>query len=320
MSSLALVHPTNLAAVELRESLERRRDLWQELLLFSTSDDEVGTLTDVRGAATMVRGIDKTSLEGVDVAFLSSSMEYNRPVLARLPAATAAVIMSLDTQPGDGHPIVAGVNLHEANRNQPMISAHPATVMLANLLYPLLDFEPQGLAATVIQPVSSFEKAGLDEALDQARGILTFNPDLPRQVFDHQIVFNMVPAATTATPLEAQLRVVLGSDLAASIHLVQAGIFHSYSASIHLTLGKDPGLEELRTAIAAHTVNELAEQPTILGPIDAAARDTVLVGTIEPVDDSEGSYRIWAVMDNLTCGGALNAIQILEAISQQAAQ
>ncbi len=319
MSTLALVHPTDLVALELREGLERRRDLWEELLLFSTSDDEVGTLADVRGAAAMVRGLDRTSLEGVDVAFMSSTMEHNRKVLARLPEGTAAVIMSLDAGPEDGYPIVAGVNLAKAHREQPMISAHPATVMLANLLYPLLAYEPQRLAATVIQPVSIFDKVGLDEALEQARAILTFNPDLPRKVFNHQTVFNVVPA-TQATPLDAQLNTVLGRDLAAPIQLLQAGIFHSFSASVHLALATDPGLDELKKAIAEHSANELAEEPEKLGPIDAAARDSVLVGNIEPVAGNDGHYRVWAVMDNLTCGGALNAIQILEAISQQAAQ
>jgi len=49
-----------------------------------------------------------------------------------------------------------------------------------------------------------------------------------------------------------------------------------------------------------------------LGPIDAAATDDVLLGHLR--SESPGSYWLWSVMDNLTRGGASNAIAIAEAL------
>ena len=332
MSTLALVHPTDLVAVELRRSLDRRRDLWERLLLLSSSEDEIGTLTEVRGAAAMVEKMEPGSFEGVDVAFFSASMAANRPLIEDLPAATAVVVLSTDSEPGDGHPIVAGVNLGEANREAPMISPHPATVVLAHLLHPLLGFVPRLAAATVLQPVSMHGKAGLDEMFEQTRSILSFADDPPRDVFPIQMVFNAVPASTPATLLERQLAAVLGTgtpaagtpaagtpaaEMPLSIHLLQVGIFHGFSASVYLELAEDPGPEAVRRALGEHPVNELVQEADRLGPIDAAARDQVLIGAIDPVAGGPGRYRLWAVMDNLTCGGALNALQILEAISNQ---
>ena len=129
MSTLALIHPTDLVAVELREELERRRDLWEELLLFSTDPEEIGTLSEVRGAAAMVQKLEDDSLEGVDVAFFSGAMERNRPLLERLPAATAAVVLSADAGGGDGRPVVAGVNLDSASRDVSAGSADSADTM-----------------------------------------------------------------------------------------------------------------------------------------------------------------------------------------------
>ena len=322
MSTLALIHPTDLVAVELRESLDRRRDLWERLLLFSSCEDEIGTLAEVRGAATLVKSLESNSLEGVDVAFFSGSMDANRSLIDRLSPATAAVVLSTDASPEDGRPIVAGVNLDRSGRDVPMVSPHPATVALAHLLHPLRGFSPRMAAATVLQPASTGGKPALDEMFEQTRAILSFADDPPRKIFPIQMVFNAIPA-TAPGNLENQVREVLGVETPISIHLLQAGIFHSLGVSLYVELGEDPGPEALREALAEHPVNELAPEPDLLGPIDAAARDEVLIGSVEKISSQEtgggpGRYRLWAVMDNLTCGGAVNAIQILEAISHQA--
>ena len=48
------------------------------------------------------------------------------------------------------------------------------------------------------------------------------------------------------------------------------------------------------------------------GPVDAAAREEVVVGSVRPDAGAPGGYWIWAVMDNLTRGGALNAVEVAE--------
>ncbi|MEM7357029.1 MAG: Asd/ArgC dimerization domain-containing protein [Acidobacteriota bacterium] len=317
MSTLAIVHPTDLLGVELRESLERRRDLWDEMRLLSTLEDEIGSLTEVRGEAAMVTKIEAGSLSGVDVAFFSAEMGANHSLLSQVPEATAAVLLSPDAGANDGLPIVAGVNLDRATRETTLVSPHPATVLLAHLLYPLRGFDLGRVAATVLQPVSMVGKAGLDEMLGQTRSILSFDNDPPRDIFPFQMVFNTVPATTSKSSLEQQLGTVLDSPASVSIDLLQAGIFHGFGASVYIELGEDPGPDTVRRALAEHPVNELSDSPETLGPIDAAASDKVLVGNVEAVNEGEGCYRVWAVMDNLTCGGAANAIQILEAISSQ---
>ncbi|MCP4659478.1 MAG: hypothetical protein GY856_29070 [bacterium] len=317
MSILALIHPTGLSGIELRESLELRRDLWQEMLLLTTTEEELGTLTEVRGAAAMVTAIEENSFDGVDVAFFCGGMAESRPVLEALPSATAGIMLAPDAEPEDGHPIVAGVNLETATRDQILISPHPGTVVLAHLLYPLLPFGPRRATATLLQPVSVHGKAGLDELFEQTRSILTFDPKKPHDVFAAQVAFNVTPAGPAPEHLGDQLRTVLKTDLGLSVQTMQAGIFHGCGVSLHVRLDDDPGAEECGRALADHLFNEIVEDPELLGPIDAAGRAEVLVGEVRPDPGQRGGYWIWAVMDNLTCGGALNAIQILEAVGRQ---
>ncbi len=323
MSVLALVHPTGLVAVELRETLDRRRELWRELRLLSTVEEEVGVLTEVRGVAAMVQGLEAGSFDGVDTVVFCSGIERNRPLFERLPASAAAVVTSTDAGPGDGHPLVAGVNL-EAAAGGPaaggprrLVSPHPGTVALAHLLHPLGRFAPRRAVATLLEPVSACGKAGLDEVFEQTRGILTFQPNPPREVFPVQMAFNLVPAEASVAHVTAHLATVLGSDSPVSIQVLRAGVFHSYGLSLHLELADDPGAEAVRRALGEHPLNDLAVDPELLGPIDAAARDEVLIGAVEPDPAVPGGYHLWAVMDNLTCGGAANAFAILEAIGSQ---
>ncbi|HET9766539.1 MAG TPA: aspartate-semialdehyde dehydrogenase, partial [Thermoanaerobaculia bacterium] len=97
-----------------------------------------------------------------------------------------------------------------------------------------------------------------------------------------------------------------------SAQVLQAGVFHGFAASVHLAFEPDPGVAALRDAYADRPYLRWADNDAPLGPIDAASTDDVLLGHLRP--DGPGSYWLWSVMDNLTRGGATNAIAIAEAL------
>jgi aspartate-semialdehyde dehydrogenase len=317
MTTLALIHPNDLLAVELRERLDRRPDLWHELRLLGTSEEEVGTLTEIRGAAAMVQPLEPASLEGVDVVFLCGPRAGDRILLEGLPAAATTVVLAPDAGPEVGPPVVAGVNEESAIRGGTVVSPHPGTVALAHLLHPLLPFRPRRADVTLVEPVSIHGKAGLDEMFEQTRRILAFqSPEEPR-VLPTQLAFNLLPApGAPRAAIEAHLRTVLGdTELTLTLRLLRAGVFHGYGVSVYLELAEDPGTGAVVEALAGHPYVEMAEEPELLGPIVSAGHERVVVGTLEPA--GPGGFHLWAVMDNLTCGGAGNALRILESISQQ---
>lgn len=317
MTRIAILHPSNLLGRELRETLDRRQGLWQELLLLTTHKEEVGNLTEVRGAAAMVQSYTPEALAGIDLVFLCGPMAANRPVLEALPPGATAVILSPDAGGEEGRALVAEVNLVDAYRGELLLNPHPAAIGLAQLLHPLGDLGLRSAAATVVLPTSMREQDALDELFDQTRAILTFADKKPQTIFGRQMAFNLVPApedGLQATALAGLVGVILGDGPEISVQCLEAGIFHSLSISLHLRFAGDPGLEAVRAAFEDHPILELEDGDEAPGPIDVTGRDEVLIGRIVRDPQLPGAYWIWAVLDNLTRGGALNAVAILEKV------
>ncbi|HVS01760.1 MAG TPA: Asd/ArgC dimerization domain-containing protein [Thermoanaerobaculia bacterium] len=309
MKVLALIHPTELVAQELRERLETRRELWRELRLLSTRQEEVGSLTEVRGGAAMVRRVEDGDLDDVDLAFFCGPMAANRALVAQLPAGATAVLLSPDADADDGLPVVEGVNLEQARAGVTLLSPHPAAVQLSLLLHPLLPLGLRDAVATVLQPVSMLAPAALDDLLQQARSLLSFQPLPESATLPHQLVFNLLPADVAAGLVATQVGALLAGELTPAVQVVQAGVFHGASLSAHLRFGEDPGAEAVREALrgSPHVRLELGEP---LGPVAAAASDEVLVTALQPDPAHGGAFWLWSSMDNLTRGGALNALAI----------
>ncbi|HZI63277.1 MAG TPA: Asd/ArgC dimerization domain-containing protein, partial [Thermoanaerobaculia bacterium] len=252
------------------------------------------------------------ALEGVDLAFFCGDIEGNRPLLDRLPSETTAIVLSPDATRGDGVPVVAGINLDEATVGQVLISPHPGAVALAHLLFPLQPLGLESAVATLVQPVSMREEPALHELFEQTRRILSFSDQRPG-MFGKQLAFNLLPAAAAAN-LTGELSGLVGGELELAVQVVQGGVFHGFALSVYTRFGGDPGLAAVREALRRHPHLELVRRPELLGPIDAAGKDAVLVGLIEPEPRRAGGYWLWAVMDNLTRGGALNALEIAAAV------
>jgi len=320
MSVLAIVHPGNLLGKELRESLGRgvTGPSWQEVRLLSTIEHEIGTLTEAGGAAAVVQRYQPESLDGVALAFFCGPIAANRPLLAELPLEVTAVVLSPDATLADGHPVVSGINSRPSGAgnggSSVLLSPHPAVVLLAHVLYPLAAFEPREAMATVIQPASLYDEPGLEELFEQTRQIVAMTARRRSQVFGAQLAFNLLPAAhadETATTVVAALDAVLPAPVPLSVQLVQAGIFHCLTLSLYVRCATAPSMQAVRKALAASPFVEPSDDPRHLGPISAAASDKVLLGT--PRKEERGFW-IWAAMDNLTRGGAINALEIAAAV------
>ena len=75
-----------------------------------------------------------------------------------------------------------------------------------------------------------------------------------------------------------------------------------------------PDLQELREALENLPFVASADDVDLVGPIDVAGRDEILLGRIDPSNDDGRSWWITAVMDNLTRGGGLNALELADPI------
>jgi aspartate-semialdehyde dehydrogenase len=321
---LAIVQPTTLLGKEVRETLERRPGLWREIRLLTAIEDEVGGLAEVAGAAALVQRADASGLAGVDLAFCCGTVEEARQVLTLLPAGATAVVLAFDLADyaAVARPpaipalpaVVAGVNLAAAGRGRALLSPHPAVILLAHLLHPLRGLGIEEAVATVVQPASMHGDPGIDELFEQTRQILTMGPRRPAPVFGAQLAFNLLPTPVPADPLVVQLSEVLAGDPPASLQLLQGGVFHSLAASLYVRFANPTDAKALRRTLGQRPHLELAKKPGHLGPIDAAAHEKILLGAVHEEPAAPGGFWLWAVMDNLTRGGALNAVEIAEEV------
>ena len=313
-AKIAILNPTTLLGKEIRGGLAHARDLWSEVCLLTADPEVAGTVSEVAGAAAMVELVEPESLEGVDLVICCGQFTELDELLARKDAEVTAIVVSPDFSVPEGIPVVSGVNSIQAQKGSTLISPHSAIIAIAHLLHPLQRLAVQQIVVHVIQPASTRDQEGIDELFEQTRSILSFSQEVPRDIFGNQLAFNLFPSPTCTKTLVSQLRSVLGFDRAVALHLLQGNVFHSLSVTAFIRFDHDPGQSELQTALEEHSYLELVEDPDRLGPIEAAAREELLVGSVESVPGQAGSYWLWAVMDNLTRGGASNTLEIARAV------
>lgn len=313
MKRIGVVHPTSLVAREIRERLERRPELWSELRLLSTREEEIGTVTEIAGRAALVERYDPDDAPELELLVLCDDQDHSAPVLARLAPAVTAVIVAREAAPGGGQILVAGVNLEGAEPERILVSPHPVVVALCRLLQPLRPLGLESCTATILQPASFHGEEALDEVFSQTRKLLGFHPIGPGGPFGGQIAFNLLPADNAAVPdLCAQLRDLLGGSPRISLQLLQAGVFHGLSISACCRFDADPGIDALRDAFESAPGVEQVEDPDELGPVVAASRDEVLIGHVRGAGEWPGAYWLWGVTDHLVLEGA-NAVAICAA-------
>jgi aspartate-semialdehyde dehydrogenase len=311
MSAIAIVHPGTLVGKELRESLENRLKSWRDIRLLSADAEEVGTLTEVQGAAALVQRYEPDSFKDVSTVYFCGPVAANRPLYGDVPSSALSVVLSPDATPEDGVPVVAGVNSDAVASGPRLVSPHPAVVLLAHVLHPLRPMQPVDLVGTIIQPASAQGDPGIQELFEQTREIVAMISRTPTPVYGAQLSFNLLPTASDSLPLSDMLQKVVPDLPPVPLQMVQGGIFHGMAVSLHVRFGGSTTPQALRKALAARSYVEIAGDPGHLGPIDSGSSDKVLVGAIR--QDQAGGFWFWAVMDNLTRGTALNAIEIAEA-------
>ncbi len=308
-----ILHPTTLLGKEVRDRLPDFPRLAGDVRLLSNRETEVGTLTDVGGAAALVTRLED-DWAPADVALFCGSLADTRALLPRLQNDSTAVVLSQGATEADGAAIVAGVNLDEARQGRVLVSPSAGTVALARLLHPLRGSGLRTVTATVVLPASQGDEDALHELFEQGRAILTFAPQPPSPILGGQLAFNLVQASEPGDGMAAQLGALLQSpDTEIAVHVLQGGIFHGVSTSVYVRLAADPGVKALRLLFKDTAGLEVAKPGQRFGPIDAAQSESLLVGEVRPDVRHPGTYWLWATLDNLTAGGALNALHVAQA-------
>lgn len=310
----AIVNPLTLAGKELRAILRERGTLFSHIELIDTTGENEGTLTEVADEATVIQNASEAAFAGADVVFFCGTGIDDEQWVESLRDAR---VIDLTGTLG-GAPVVAGVNAETMPDAGVLSSPHPGAVTLSLLLGALRGLGAvDSVSATFLLGASMHEQKGIDELLAQTIATLNMK-NQPREVFDRQLAFNMYPSPDAATIEERIIRetaAVLGERLPLSVSSIQATTFHGISLSLWVRFEREVDAAEARAVLGRSAALELRESDGGSSTIDSAGIDEVLIGRIQEHPGDARTLTVWATVDNLRRGAALNAALIAEEIT-----
>jgi aspartate-semialdehyde dehydrogenase len=293
------------------------------LTLVAAEEEHAGTLTRVGDEPAAVLGLSADSLAGARAVVLAGSSESSFQALALLDEQAGAPVIDLTFAAEDRPdarlraPIVERQaepeGSPEPDEAPVHVIAHPAAVALALFLRRLHAADP--IRQSVIQlfaPASEHGAAGVQELQEQTVSLLSFK-SLPQKVFDGQLSFNMLakygeearrPIEDTEQRIERHLATLLnlpgegeGAPMP-SFRLIQAPVFHGYSACAWVEFEGNPGVEAIENGLATEGIEVRGidvEPPTNVGQ---AGQGGIAVGAISPDRNNPEACWFWLVADN----------------------
>jgi aspartate-semialdehyde dehydrogenase len=327
---VAIVGAATLKGKELAEVLSDRNFPRRDVKLLD-DDESLGQLEAVGDEMSFVQAIRPEHFENVDFAFFASEESFTRRHWEMARQAGCAIVdlsFGLENIPGAvlRSPWVErqlGRAPSPDLEPAPVVVAHPASVVLALLL---LRTQKAGrvnsVTVTLYEPASEQGRRGMDELHEQTVNLLSFH-ELPRQVFDTQVAFNLVSryGQKAHLPLEGAERRVLshyqrltaGQALLPALMLVQAPIFHGHAFSIYFEMAEMVSVGDMSQVLAGEHVLVSRGAEESPSTVSAAGQGDILLTCRHDASHQNGIW-VWAAADNLRIvAGA--AVEIAEEIA-----
>jgi aspartate-semialdehyde dehydrogenase len=160
---------------------------------------------------------------------------------------------------------------------------------------------------TLFEPVSEQGKRGMDELHQQTLNLLSFQ-SMPKEVFDVQVAFNMLPRfgdeskislQSSAERIARHLKLLTRSrvDLPA-LQVLHAPTFHGHTASIFLELDRKISAEDFSLALKGDHVSIIGAEDDAPSNVNAAGQDQIMVSLNNDPVREKGVW-LWAATDNL---------------------
>lgn len=321
---IVIVGGESLAGREIREQLSALTPEPAAVLVSGEAQSARIALGD-EGEAQILTPMTAESFQGVRAVVLAGTSESSHRALELTAAARTPLIDTTGALEDQGNarlraPLLEPVEQRPAEQNIHVI-AHPAAISLAIFFDRLQRRWPiQRSLVEVFEPASERGQRGLHELQKQSVNLLSFRP-LPKDVFDAQLGFNLLPAYGSEAPqnleeyeirIERHLATLLLLSSRAplpSLRLIQAPVFHGYSCSIWVEFESRPPVDDLAGALASVQVEVRTgdeEAPTNVG---VAGQSGVSVGNIRPDRNNARACWFWLVADNTrTCADTAVAV------------
>jgi len=328
-SKIAIVGAGSLRGRELNDALSDSPFAGADFLLMD-DEAEIGSLEAVGDEVTFVQRIEPSSFNRTDFVFFAGDQPLTRKHWQSAHRAGASIIDLSGALEGEPDILVRApwvTDELQASSIQPspnletpaVVTAHPVAVTLALLLHRISQAaELRSASATVLEPASEYGRAAMDELHQQTVKLLSFQ-DLPRQVYDTQVAFNVTPAfgeaakynlAVSESRIRRHLALLTAHRLPeVGIQLLHAPVFHGYGISLALELAGPISLNHVEAALAGEHVDVVTAESDPPTNLSVAGQPDILVRA-RPWDSKPAEsthYWLWAGLDNLRFS-ALNAL------------
>ena len=183
------------------------------------------------------------------------------------------------------------------------------------------------IVASTYQAVSGTGAPAVKELEAQAKAWAA-GLALPREVYPHQILFNVIPSvgsfkddsgeSTEEIKMRKETHKILG-DAAIRIGntCVRVPVVNGHSIAINVEFEKPMTVEMARALLAKAPGVKLVDDPKSAAypmPVNASGEYDVEVGRIRKDQSCDNGLVLWCSGDNIWKGAAQNAIQIAEAL------
>jgi aspartate-semialdehyde dehydrogenase len=304
---LAIVGGGSLLGRELRESLSNQR-LAAQVDLVSDNAGEAAAVEE-EDEAVVVAALKRDSLAGARVIFLAGSAQSAHAV--RRMELDAVLIDLTGTLEATVRAPAAEPEQFLGPESAAVRIAHPGAIALTVFFRRLASFAPiSHSVVNLFEPASQRGQAAIEELQEQTVGLLSFKT-LPTKIFDEQLSFAMLPrlGPEAEAPLErgetrlrADLVALLGMDNCApvpALRLVQAPVFHAYTASVWVKFAQPAKTADLEAAFRG--VSWEVREPDQGPPTNAgvAGESGITLDAIrEDPGDPQAAW-FWIAADNL---------------------
>jgi len=326
---IGIVGASSLLGKELSDELGTSLLAASDFVLLDV-EDVAGQVTAAADEVSFIQRLEASSFDKMDFVFFAGDVEGTKKHWQDARRAGASIVDLTYALEGEKDvlvraPWVAEVLGEKVSQKLPdlktpaVVAAHPVAVMLALVAGKLRVKLPlTTVAATVMEPASDYGRAAMDELHQQTVNLLSFQT-LPREQYDAQVAFNLLPelgesAKVKLKVTEQRIRhhyagLSDGQLPALALQMVQAPVFHGYVMSLLVELGEPVTVKQLEAALAGDHIDVVSGESDPPSNLSAAGQEDIMV-LVRKDSGEEGKgarFWIWLAADNLKLA-ALNAI------------
>jgi aspartate-semialdehyde dehydrogenase len=327
---IGIVGASSLVGKELSDELAESLLGASDFVLLD--DEEVaGQVTATGDEAAFIQRLEASSFDKMDFVFFAGGAEVTKKYWQSARRAGASIVDLTYALEGEKDVLARAPWVAEALASKApqsgrelgldttaVVAGHPAAVMLALVAARLQSKLPlKSVAATVMEPASESGRLAMDELHQQTVNLLSFQA-LPREQYDAQVAFNLLPSLGEAakvklTLAEKRIReqyVELSDGLlpALALQVVQAPVFHGYVVSMLVEVAEAATVEQIEAALVGEHIDLVSGESDPPSNLSAAGQEDIMVRVSEEAGVEGGSrFWLWLAADNLKLA-ALNAI------------